>query len=75
MILAPFIDSVAGLRSKGSSLQLGSSCSQIQRYAIITNSFLGYVVLDTFNNVSRNEDNILNQIYIYEAKMFGFVLS
>ena len=26
--------------------------------------FLGYVVLDTFNNVSRDEDNILEQIYI-----------
>ena len=25
---------------------------------------LGYVVLDTFNNVSRDEDNILEQIYI-----------
>ena len=28
------------------------------------NSFWGYVVLDTFNNVSRYEDNILDQIYI-----------
>ena len=26
-------------------------------------SFLGYVVLDTFNNVFRDEDNILDQIY------------
>ena len=35
--------------------------SVTQSYA---NSFLGYVVLDTFNNVSRDEDNILDQIYI-----------
>ena len=27
------------------------------------NSFLGYVVSDTLNNVSRDEDNILYQIY------------
>ena len=27
------------------------------------NSFWGYVVLDTSNNVSRDEDNILDQIY------------
>ena len=27
------------------------------------NSFSGHVVLDTFNNVSRDEDNILDQIY------------
>ena len=26
--------------------------------------FLGDVVLDTFNNVSRDEDNILDQIYM-----------
>ena len=30
----------------------------------LANSFRGYVVLDTFNNVSRDEDNILDQIYI-----------
>ena len=35
--------------------------SVTQSYA---NSFLGYVVLDTFNNVSRDDDNILDQIYI-----------
>ena len=34
--------------------------SVTQSYA---KSFLGYVVLDTFNNVSRDEDNILDQIY------------
>ena len=28
------------------------------------NNFGGDVVLDTFNNVSRDEDNILDQIYI-----------
>ena len=28
------------------------------------NSFSGHVVLDTVNNVSRDEDNILDQIYI-----------
>ena len=28
------------------------------------NSILGDVVLDTFNNISRDEDNILDQIYI-----------
>ena len=28
------------------------------------NSFLGYFVLDSFNNVSRDEDNIFDQIYI-----------
>ena len=26
--------------------------------------FSGDVVLDTYNNVSRDEDNILNQVYI-----------
>ena len=35
--------------------------SVTQSYA---NSFWGYVVLDTFNNESRDEDNILDQIYI-----------
>ena len=35
--------------------------SVTQSYA---NSFWGYVVLDTFNNVSRDEDNISDQIYI-----------
>ena len=34
--------------------------SVTQSYA---NSFWGYVVLDTFNSVSRDEDNILDQIY------------
>ena len=34
--------------------------SVTQSYA---NSFWGDVVLDTFNNVSRDEDNILDQIY------------
>ena len=37
------------------------SYSVMQSYA---NSFRGDVVLGTFNNVSRDEDNILNQIYI-----------
>ena len=31
------------------------------------NSFGGYVVLDTFNNVSRDEDNILDKIYIKQC--------
>ena len=35
--------------------------SVTQSYA---NSFLGDVVLDTFNNVSRDEDNIGDQIYV-----------
>ena len=35
-------------------------CSVTQSYA---NSFWGNVVLDTFNNVSGNEDNILNHMY------------
>ena len=35
--------------------------SVMQSYA---NSFWGDVVLDTFNNVSRDEDNILDKIYI-----------
>ena len=30
----------------------------------LANSFWGYVVLDSFINVSRDEDNILDQIYI-----------
>ena len=34
--------------------------SVTQSYA---NSFLGDVVLDTFNNVSRDEDNILDRIH------------
>ena len=50
--------------------------SVTQSYA---NSFLRDVVLDTFNNVSRDEDNILDQIYIrqiclefyYEDFKFG----
>ena len=33
------------------------------------NSFLGYFVLDSFNNVSRDEDNIFDQIY--KVNMFG----
>ena len=33
----------------------------MQSYA---NSFWGDVVLDSFNNVSRDEDSILDQIYI-----------
>ena len=33
----------------------------MQSYA---NSFWADVVLDSFNNVSRDEDNILDQIYI-----------
>ena len=37
------------------------SYSVKQSYA---NSFWGDVVLDTYNNVSRDEDNILDQIYI-----------
>ena len=35
--------------------------SVTQSYA---NSFWGDVILDTFNNVSRDEDNILEQIYV-----------
>ena len=35
--------------------------SVTQSYA---NSFWGDVVLDNFNNVSRDEDNMLGQIYI-----------
>ena len=35
--------------------------SVTQSYA---NSFWGDVVLDTFNNVSMDEDNILDQIYM-----------
>ena len=37
------------------------------RYSVtqsFANSFWGYVVLDSFNNVSRDEGNILYQIYI-----------
>ena len=37
--------------------------SVTQSYA---NSFLDYVVLDTFNNVSRDKENILDQIYIQQ---------
>ena len=38
----------------------------IQRYAIITecNGFRGDIFLDSFCNASRDEDNILDQIYI-----------
>ena len=36
------------------------SYSDTQSYA---NSFWGDVVLDSFNNVSKDEDNILDQIY------------
>ena len=43
--------------------------SVTQSYA---NSFWGDVVLDTFNNVSRKEDNIKDQIY--KANMPGFLL-
>ena len=43
--------------------------SATQSYA---NSFWVYLVLDSFNNVSRDEDNILDQIYIklYEDLKF-----
>ena len=44
--------------------------SVTQSYA---NSFWGDVVLDTFNNVSRDENNILDQIY-NKANMFGLLL-
>ena len=43
------------------ALQLHRLYSVTQSYV---NSFLGYVVLDTSNNVSRDEDNILDRIYI-----------
>ena len=42
-------------------------CKNYLNYSITrsyANSFWGYVVLETFNNVSRDEDNILDQIYI-----------
>ena len=42
-------------------------CSIPTRYSVtqsFANSFWGYVVLDSFNNVSRDEDNILYQIYM-----------
>ena len=39
------------------------SYSVTQSYA---NSFWGDVVLDTFNNVSRDEDNILYKIYFQQ---------
>ena len=35
------------------------------------NSLLGNVVLDSFNKASRDEDNILGQIY-KKAILFGF---
>ena len=35
-------------------------------YIDTANSFIGYVVLNTFNNVSRDEDNMLDQIYIQQ---------
>ena len=41
--------------------------SEVYLYSVtqsFANSFWGYVVLDSFNNVSRDEDNILDQIYI-----------
>ena len=37
------------------------------RYSVtqtFANSFGGYVVLDTFNNVAKDEDNIIDQIYV-----------
>ena len=46
--------------------------SVTQSYA---NSLLGYVVLDTFNNVSRDEDNILDRIYnkyAFSSKLLEF---
>ena len=33
-------------------------------HAIIIEQFLGDVVLDSFNNTSMDEDNIVDQIYI-----------
>ena len=44
--------------------------SVTQSYA---NTFLGDVVLDTFNDESRDEDKILSQIYI-RTNMLGFLL-
>ena len=38
---------------------------------LYVSSFLGNVVLDTFNNVSRDEDNILDQTL---KKQSGFLL-
>ena len=35
----------------------------VQRYAIIIELFLGRVVLSSFIKSSRDEDNILDQIY------------
>ena len=44
-----------------SEVKIGKvTCSVTQSYA---NSFWGDVVLDTFNNVSRYKDNILDQMY------------
>ena len=42
----------------------GTVYSVMQSYA---NSFLGDVVLDTFKKVSRDADNILDQIYIKQT--------
>ena len=56
-------------------IQIKPRDSSKERYKQITNmyirqsyvnSFLGDVVPDTFNNVSKDEENILDQIYIKE---------
>ena len=36
------------------------------------NSFWGDVVLDTFNNVYREEDNILDQIYVKQIRPYFY---
>ena len=49
----------------------------IQRYSVTqsyANTFLGYVVLDTFNNLSRDENNILDQIYIKNMSYFHNII-
>ena len=46
----------------------------IQRYAIIIEQCLGSDDLDSFNNATMNEDNILDKIYICVANMSGFLL-
>ena len=42
---------------------------QVQRYDIIIEQFWGDDVLDSFNNESRDEDNILYQIYLKQISL------
>ena len=52
----------------------------VQRYAIIIEQFFRAVILDSINNASRDEENIVDQIYkniyvwIFNMMILNFVI-